>query len=72
MQAAGTERGPGLLHRSYAEDFRDSQKFHSALGRQIPAHQDLMRERETAETLDFNRLERLAKFLREARRSNAL
>lgn len=67
--AEGTDRAPGLLDRTFAEDFRDSELFHSALGRAIPAHRSMMQALSEPGSLDFNMIEKMGKFLREARRT---
>lgn len=69
VAAEGTSRGPGLRARAYADDFRNSAMFHGAIGRDIPAHRAMKLRRVSNRTADFNRLERIAKFLRELRRT---
>ena len=67
--AQGTDKGPGLLHRSYAKNFRNSERFHSAVGSRIAAHQDIIGMASGSGAVDFNSLELMGKFLREARRN---
>ena len=65
--AEGTDRGPSLLERDYAKDFRDSDQFHRTVGRAIPAHRDVPGAGPDGR-LSFNMLEKMSKFLRETRR----
>ena len=73
-QAEGTERGPELLSRSYSKNFKDSEAFHSAIGKQIPAHRQFIpgADDDPEASVDFNTLEKMGKFLREARRNRVI
>ncbi len=66
--AQGTETAPPLTNQAYATDFRDSRMFHNRATRPIPAHEEVLAAVSGTGELDFNTLERMAKFLREARR----
>lgn len=68
VRGQGTESGPSLLNRSYSADFREAPAFHNAVRAPIQAHQDFIRIVGGANETDFNDLELLGKFLREARR----
>ncbi|MEM1298678.1 MAG: hypothetical protein AAGH68_05300 [Pseudomonadota bacterium] len=67
-RGGGTDRGPSLLNKDYARDFRNSEVFHSAVGQAIAAHRDLLADLELEGKEGFNNLEFMGKFLREARR----
>ena len=58
----GTEAGPALNTAELAGDFRDRPAFHRAVQRGVAAHQDLL-----GSGPNFNQVELMAKFLREAR-----
>lgn len=64
----GMQGAPNLTDRDYAVDYRDAEAFHSAIGRDIPAHRDIIAAAHDAGRLDFNELQLMAKFLREIRR----
>lgn len=67
-KAEGTDRGPGLLDRSYTATFRESEAFHGAVGREIAAHRELLAMPGADPATHFNSLEMMGKFLREARK----
>lgn len=67
FDGSGTDTAPSLLDRAYAADFRDVDAFHRSVARNIPAHDALLGASRGDGELDFNKLEFLAKYLREMR-----
>lgn len=59
----GTDKGPPLRSAGIAGDFRQRPAFHRAVDRGVAAHQALL-----GNTANFNQIELMGKFLREARR----
>lgn len=71
-RGGGTDKGPSLLNKNYARNFRNSEAFHSAVGQAIAAHSNLLAQADQEDKERFNNLELMGKFLREARRQELI